>query len=160
MALLKFNFNVSLKPKRATRSPSKTSISYTVIEAKVEGVVKLLEDMTFRVEYKGKLYKITSESYNTKGKKILYARRLDKYGHRIKIIRDSDNRAYVDTKHYVPFAAGLIAKGRIVKLSFSSELFHIVSCYSHGDSESVIKAFQDWKEFENKINNINESDSD
>lgn len=149
----KFNFNVSLKPKRATRSPS--NISYIVIESKVEGLIKLLEDMTFRVEYKGKLYKITQESYDTKGKKILYARRLDEYNHRIKIIRDTDNRAYVDTKHYVPFAAGLIAKGRIVKLPFSSELFHIVSCYSPSDSESVIKAFREWKEYENKLNNEN-----
>ena len=66
-----------------------------------------------------------------------------------------DNRAYVDTKHYVAFAAGLIAKGRIVKLPFSSELFHIVSCYSLGDSESVVKAFQEWKEYENKQNNEN-----
>ena len=149
---VKFNFNISIKPKQ-TRSPS--TISYTIVESKVEGVIKILEDMTFRVEYKGKLYKITQESYNTKGKKILYARKLDCYGHRIKIIRDADNRAYVDTKHYVPFAAGLIAKGRIVKLPFSSELFHIVSCYSLGDSESVVKAFQEWKEYENKQNNEN-----
>ena len=146
---VKFNFNISIKPKQ-TRSPS--TISYTIVESKVKGVVKILEDMTFRVEYKGKLYKITQESYNTKGKKILYARKLDCYGHRIKIIRDMDNRAYVDTKHYVPFAAGLIAKGRIVKLPFSSELFHIVSCYNAGDSESVIKAFDEWKEYENKQN--------
>lgn len=149
----KFNFNVSLKPKRTTRSPSKTAISYTVIEPKVEGVIKLLEDMTFRVEYKDKLYKITNESFNTRGKKILYARRLDEYGHRIKVIRDTDSRYGVDTRHYVPFAAGLVAKGRIVKLPFSSELFHIVSCYSLGDSESVVKAFREWKEFENKLNN-------
>lgn len=150
---VKFNFNISIKPKRQTRSPS--NVSYTVIEAKVEGLIKILEDMTFRVEYKGKLYKITQESYNTKGKKILYARKLDCYGHRIKIIRDMDNRAYVDTKHYVPFAAGLIAKGRIVKLPFSGELFHIVSCYSLGDAESVVKAFQEWKDYENKHNNEN-----
>ena len=150
---LKFNFNISLKPKRQTRSPS--TISYTIIEAKVEGIIKLLPDMTFRVEYKDKLYKITQESYNTKGKKVLYARKLDCYGHRIKIIRDIDNKAYVNTDHYVPFAAGLIAKGRIVKLPFSSELFHIVSCYSLGDSESVVKAFQEWKEYENKQNNEN-----
>ena len=150
---VKFNFNISIKPKRQTRSPS--NVSYTVIEAKVEGLIKILEDMTFRVEYKGKLYKITQESYNTKGKKILYARKLDCYGHRIKIIRDMDNRAYVDTRHYVPFAAGLIAKGRIVKLPFSGELFHIVSCYSLGDTESVVKAFQEWKDYENKHNNEN-----
>lgn len=149
--MVKFNFNISIKPKRQTRSPS--AISYVVIESKVEGIIKLLEDMTFRVEYKGKLYKITQESYETKGRKILYARRLDKFNHRIKIIRDSDNRAHVDTKHYVPFAAGLIAKGRIVKLPFSSELFHIVSCYSLGDSESVIKAFREWKDYEDKLNN-------
>lgn len=150
---LKFNFNISLKPKRQTRSPS--NISYSVIETKVEGLIRVLADMTFRVEYKGTLYKITQESYNTKGKKILYARKLDSYGHRIKIIRDVNNRASADIRHYVPFAAGLIAKGRIVKLPFSSELFHIVSCYSLGDSESVVKAFQEWKEYENKQNNEN-----
>ena len=151
---LKFNFNISIKPKKQNKSPS--NISYTVIESKVEGIIKLLEDLTFRVEYKGKLYKITKESYNTKGKKILYARKLDKFNHRVKIIRDSDNRAAVDSRYYLPFAAGLIAKGRIVKLPFSSELFHIVSCYSLGDSESVIKAFREWKEFENKQNeNVN-----
>jgi hypothetical protein len=143
---VKFNFNISVKPKRQTRSPS--ALSYSVIETKVEGIVKILEDLTFRVEYKGKLYKITQESYNTKGRKILYARKLDKYGHRIKIIRDADNRDYVDSRHYVPFAAGLIAKGRIVKLPFSSELFHIVSCYNAGDAESVVKAFKEWKEYE------------
>ena len=150
---VKFNFNISIKPKRQTRSSS--NVSYTVIEAKVEGLIKILEDMTFRVEYKGKLYKITQESYNTKGRKVLYARKLDCYGHRIKINRDIDNRAYVDTRHYVPFAAGLIAKGRIVKLPFSGELFHIVSCYSLGDTESVVKAFQEWKDYENKHNNEN-----
>lgn len=154
MKAFKFNFNISLKPKR-DKSQSKPNISYVVIESKVEGLIKLLEDMTFRVEYKGKLYKITSESYETKGKKILYARRLDNYGHRIKIIRDGDNREKADIKHYVPFAAGLIAKGRIVKLPFSLELFHIVSCYSISNSESVIKAFREWKEFENKLNNEN-----
>ena len=147
---VKFNFNISIKPKRQTSSPS--NISYTIIEGKAEGVIKILEDMTFRVEYKGKLYKITQESYNTKGKKVLYARKLDCYGHRIKIIRDTDNRTYVNTDHYVPFAAGLIAKGRIVKLPFSNELFHIVSCYNVSDSESVIKAFDEWKKYENKQN--------
>lgn len=152
MVSFKFNFNVSAKPKKQTRSPS---ISYAVIESKIEGLIKLLEDMTFRVEYKGKLYKITNESYETKGKKILYARRLDKYGHRIKIIRDSDNRTHLNPQHYVPFAAGLIAKGRLVRLPLSGELFHIVSCYSLSDSESVIKAFKEWKEFEQKINNEN-----
>ena len=72
---LKFNFNISLKPKRQTRSPS--NISYSVIESKVEGLIKVFEDMTFRVEYKGKLYKITQESFNTKGRIVLYARKLD-----------------------------------------------------------------------------------
>ena len=53
---VKFNFNISIKPKQ-TRSPS--NISYSVIEPKAEGIIKILEDLTFRVEYNGKLYKIT-----------------------------------------------------------------------------------------------------
>ena len=93
------------------------------------------------------------ESYKTKGKKVVYARRLDEYNHRIKIIRDSENRKTVDTRFYIPFAAGLIAKGKIVKMPFAKELFHITTCYNRGDSESTILAFQEWKEYEDKVKN-------
>lgn len=53
-----------------------------------------------------------------KERKVVYTRRLDEYNHRIKIIRDSENRKTVDTRFYIPFAAGLIAKGKIVKMPF------------------------------------------
>ena len=41
------------------------------------------------------------------------------------------------------------------------ELFHITTCYNRGDSESTILAFQEWKEYEDKVkNNLPTSSSD
>ena len=36
---------------------------------------------------------------------------------------------------------------------FAKELFHITTCYNRGDSESTILAFQEWKEYEDKVKN-------
>lgn len=148
MVTLKFNFKINSHVK--SRS---SSISYTVIESKCEGVITIQDDGEYKVKYNNKLYKITEASYETKGKRIIYAKQLDKYGHRIKIIRDSDSRSRLDKRFYFPFAVGLIAKGRIVKYPFTGEQFHIVSCYSAGDTEGAIEAFREWKEYEDNLNN-------
>lgn len=147
MVSFKFSFGV------VGKSKEKGIVNkYVIIVAKCEGIIRYV-DGTYKVEYNGKLYSITGESYRTKGKKVVYARRLDEYNHRIKIIRDSENRKTVDTRFYIPFTAGLIAKGKIVKMPFAKELFHITTCYNRGDSESTILAFQEWKEYEDKVKN-------
>ncbi len=147
MVSFKFSFGV------VGKSKEKGIVNkYVIIVSKCEGIIRYV-DGTYKVEYNGKLYSITGESYRTKGKKVVYARRLDKYNHRIKIIRDSENKKTVDTRFYIPFAAGLIAKGKIVKMPFAKELFHITTCYNRGDSESTILAFQEWKEYEDKVKN-------
>ena len=46
----------------------------------------------------------------------------------------------------------LIAKGKLLNV-FAKELFHITTCYNRGDSESTILAFQEWKEYEDKVKN-------
>ena len=38
-------------------------------------------------------------------------------------------------------------------MPFAKELFHITTCYNRGDSESTILAFQEWKEYEDKVKN-------
>ena len=38
-------------------------------------------------------------------------------------------------------------------MPFAKELFHITTCYNSGDSESTILAFQEWKEYEDKVKN-------
>ena len=86
MVSFKFSFGV------VGKSKEKGIVNkYVIIVAKCEGIIRYI-DGTYKVEYNGKLYSITGESYRTKGKKVVYARRLDKYNHRIKIIRDSENR--------------------------------------------------------------------
>ena len=108
MVSFKFSFGI------VGKSKEKGIVNkYVIIVAKCEGIIRYI-DGTYKVEYNGKLYSITGESYRTKGKKVVYARRLDEYNHRIKIIRDSENRKTVDIRFYIPFAAGLIAKGKIV----------------------------------------------
>ena len=80
MVSFKFSFGV------VGKSKEKGIVNkYVIIVAKCEGIIRYI-DGTYKVEYNGKLYSITGESYRTKGKKVIYARRLDKYNHRIKII--------------------------------------------------------------------------
>ncbi len=120
MVSFKFSFGV------VGKSKEKGIVNkYVIIVAKCEGIIRYI-DGTYKVEYNGKLYSITGESYRTKGKKVVYARRLDEYNHRIKIIRDSENRKTVDTRFYIPFAAGLIAKGKIVKMPFKLVEFLVI----------------------------------
>lgn len=147
MVTFKFSFGAVTK----SREKEHTN-RYVIIVAKCEGVIRIVNNI-YKVEYNGKLYSITGESYRTKGKRVIYARVLDKYNHRIKIIRDLDDRKTVDTRFYIPFAVGLIAKGKIVKMPFQQELFHITTCYNCGDIESAVLAFREWKEYEDKIKN-------
>lgn len=146
-----FNLSFGLKPVNA--KDKKPSNRYVIIESKCEGIIVIDKEGNYKVKYKDKLYSLTGESYRAKGKKVIYARRLDQYGHRIKIIRDVDNRKNIDSRFYIPFAVGLVAKGKLVQIIFGTVLFHIVSCYNPGDSMETVFAFKEWKQYEDKINN-------
>lgn len=143
MVTIKFSFS------RAERSRDK--VAAVVIEKKAEGLIKII-DGEYKVEFKGKLYRISEKSYDTKGKKVVYSTRLDKYNHRVKIIRDADSKFALNKQHYIPFAVGLIAKGRIIKPAFRNEQFHIISCYAANDYDGAIDAFNEWKEYEENLN--------
>lgn len=127
----------------AVERKSKERAAATVIESNVEGLIKLIDGEYF-VEYKGKLYKVSESSYNSKNKKVVYAKNRDKFNHRIKIIRDNDSKFAVNKQHYIPFADGLTAKGKIIKSPFSKEQFHITSCHNqHYDSaDASIEEFE------------------
>ena len=75
MVSFKFSFGV------VGKSKEKGIVNkYVIIVAKCEGIIRYI-DGTYKVEYNGKLYSVTGESYRTKGKKVVYARRLDEYNH-------------------------------------------------------------------------------
>mgnify|MGYP003483614166 CR=1 FL=1 len=122
---------------------SKERVAATIIESNVEGLIKLIDGEYF-VEYKGKLYKVSESSYNSKNKKVVYAKNRDKFNHRIKIIRDNDSKFAVNRKHYIPFADGLMAKGKIIKSPFAKEQFHITSCHnkSYDSTDTSYEEFE------------------
>ena len=63
MVSFKFSFGV------VGKSKEKGIVNkYVIIVAKCEGIIRYI-DGTYKVEYNGKLYSITGESYRTKGVK-------------------------------------------------------------------------------------------
>ena len=144
MVSLKFSFG-------RVQKTTKGRIAATVIYNRAEGLIKIIEG-EYKVEYNNKLYPISEDSYESKGKKVVYSTKLDKYNHRVKIIRDADNKSALNKQHYIPFAVGLIAKGRIIKPAFGKEQFHIVSCYAANDYDGIADAFNEWKEYEENLN--------
>lgn len=145
-----FNFNKQIKPIKAKTS---NSVKLITVESHCEGIVKIRTDGTYYVVYNKDSFNISLESYNCKGKKNVYTRFLDKYNHRVRIIRDKSSRNKCDKRFYIPFAPGLIAKGRLVKGITGNLLFHIVSCYNIDDAQMTKEAFNDWKTFIESNNN-------
>ena len=131
----------------------KTASKYDVIEAKCEGTICIDEQGVYKVNYKGTMYAITSESYETKNKKTIYARWLDPYGHRIKISRDKDSKRRTNVKFYCAIAPGLYCKGTIVKTAFGPILFHVTTCYNISDMEGMVLSIREWREYEERIKN-------
>ena len=146
-------FKFSAVVKKSNSSRERSFNKSIVIENKVDGIIRINDKGYYVVEYKDKFYDITSESFNSKGKKCVYAKKLDKYNHRIKIIRDKDSRIKVNSKFYCPFAPGLIARGKLVKTVFGPIKFHIVTSYNITDVEGIKNAFREWKEYESNLIN-------
>lgn len=148
MPTFKVSFGLSAKSKR-----QKVSSKYIVVETKCDGILCIDKEGVYRVKYKDKMYPLTTESYETRNKRVIYARWLDTYGHRIKIIRDRDSRKATDIKHYCAIAPGLLARGKLVKTAFSPIMFHVVTCYNVADVESMSLAFNEWRDYEERIKN-------
>lgn len=144
-------FNFSLITKGNKRKIQEIS-KYTVVERNCEGTI-INKDNTYKVLYNNNIYSITDESFRTKGRKIVYAKFKDKFGHRIKIIRDKDNRPKVDRRFYSAICDGLICKGKLVKVPFQGILFHIRVCYNPSDVEGTNLALKEWHNYKQKIEN-------
>lgn len=146
------SFKVSFGFKAKT-TRQKVSSKYIVIETKCEGLLCIDDEGVYRVKYKDKMYPLTTESYETRNKRVVYARWLDNYGHRIKIIRDKDNRRATNIKLYCAIAPGLLARGKLVKTAFSPIMFHVVTAYNLSDVEGMVDSMKSWRDYEDKIKN-------
>ena len=131
---------------------NKVKPKYTVIENNCEGFIVQINGI-YKVKYKDKIYSITTESYDSNHRKTIYARWKDKFGHRIKIIRDVDNRKPTNIKHYCAICDGLICKGKLVNIPLQGTLFHIRVCYNPADVEGTSLALKEWLSYKERLNN-------
>lgn len=146
------SFKVSFGFKAKT-TRQKVASKYIVIETGCKGEINIDDKGVYRVKYKDKIYSLTTESYETKHKRVIYARWLDEYGHRIKIIRDRDSRQATNVKFYCAIAPGLYCRGKLVKTVFGHVMFHVVTCYNISDVDEVSLSIKEWREYEDKVKN-------
>lgn len=104
--MVTFNFSLSAIKKKEKNKP-KTNVVETI-----EGVIAIVNN-EYKLKANNVLYDIDENSISTKGKRIIYTRRLDENGHRIKIIRNGEDTVDVGTKHYTSIAIGLKVKANI-----------------------------------------------
>lgn len=143
MSAFKFTFNINKKLRGKAKERITSPFKYTTIESHCEGLVVENSKGIYCVSYKDKEYEITEKSYECKGKKNVYARFRDERNHRIRIIRDKLSKCKMDKRFYIPFAIGLMAKGRLVKNSTGDIKFHITSCYNIDDMNMMSDAFKE-----------------
>lgn len=145
-----FKVSFGLKAKTIRQ---KVASKYVIIETGCNAEITIDDKGVYRVKYKDKIYPLTTESYETKNKRVIYARWLDEYGHRIKIIRDRDSRCKTNIKFYCAIAPGLYCRGKLVKTVFGPVLFHVVTCYNISDVDGVTLSIKEWRDYEDKVNN-------
>lgn len=136
---VKLNFRITvLKPKQKQRSNN----NGTVIE-KTDGIVEeLCDDSSTGVVYKvrlsdGRLFDIHPDSYETKGKRKVYAK--DNKGKWFCYDRPIIADRIRFPKFYVPFKPGFAVKGSLVV--YNNKLYYkITCCYNQNDERQCIEA--------------------
>ena len=75
----------------------------------------------------------------------LHTKRLDEYGHRIKIIRDIDNKEDIGSKFYCRLAPGLTVKGKVIRNEVNLELFQVTKVLNENDILSNSIDDKEWE---------------
>lgn len=120
-----FNFSLISK-KEKKRTTINNTISYEIIEKKVQGVIHIDINANYYINVKGNKYNIKKECYSCKDKPSIYIIQGTK---RIRYIRCFGN--YHESNLYLPFTYGLIAIGNIVRdKKTNNKYFDIKNCYS------------------------------
>lgn len=117
-----------------------------IIKDNAEGIIRVRQDGAYFVFYDDKIYNINPDCYKCKGKKEVYLKKLDEHGHRIKIIRDIDHRIEMDNRFYLPFAPGLVCKGKVIQIR-NEIVFHISKVYNLSCVQDVRDATKEWLEY-------------
>lgn len=138
-------FDFSLPKKKEKRKTSKNTLRFKILEKNVQGVVWIDDkgELTIKV-VPDKRYKIHLDSYSCKGKRNIYARRLENR-RVVCIIRNIGE--YFECNHniFLPFAVGSIVSGDIVQIGFNQQ-FVINKCWSdlnNEDSHSALEYYRD-----------------
>ena len=138
-------FDFSLPKKKEKRKTAKNTLRSKILEKNVEGVVWIDDkgELTVRV-IPDKRYKIHLDSYSCKGKKNIYARKLENR-RVVCIIRNIGE--YLECNHdiFLPFAVGNIVKGNVVMIGFDKQ-FVIKDCWTdlnNDDSHLALEYYRD-----------------
>ena len=154
--MIKFNFSLSaLQPKK--RSPvKKDDVIARDVTGKVitvDGVLKCYINNPY-LGLNGS-YFFAPDSHKTFKRKTVYFRGKDKYGHRIKIIRDKESRISMNKKFYSAIADGLIVRGNLIKDTLGIIRFHVIVRYNPSDVREISDAYKEYEEYINKEKEVN-----
>lgn len=138
-------FDFSLPKKKEKRKTAKNTLRSKILEKNVQGVVWIDDkgELTIKV-VPDKRYKIHLDSYSCKGKKNIYARRLENR-RVVCIIRNIGE--YFECNHdiFLPFAVGSIVSGNIVQIGFNQQ-FVINKCWSDLNNEDAHSALEYYRD--------------
>lgn len=138
-------FDFSLPKKKEKRKTAKNTLRSKILEKNVQGVVWIDDkgELTIKV-VPDKRYKIHLDSYSCKGKKNIYARRLENR-RVVCIIRNIGE--YFECNHniFLPFAVGSIVSGDIIQIGFNQQ-FVINKCWSDLNNEDAHSALEYYRD--------------
>lgn len=138
-------FDFSLPKKKEKGKTSKNTLRSKVLEKNIEGVIWIDDkgELTVHV-FPDKRYSIHIDSYSCKGKKNIYARKLENR-RVVCIIRNAGE--YFECNHdiFLPFAVGSIVKGNVIMVGFDKQ-FIIKDCWTdlnNDDSHLALEYYRD-----------------
>lgn len=145
-------FKFSIKTSKSKRQRKQPSL-YTKIEKNVEGVCYVDIDGTFVCIYNSKIYNFTKASYKLYNG-VLYCTQLSE-GKLLKTIRlDDINKGAYKPSYMMPFMAGVICKGNIIKNNITNEVqFELQTTRTDWKNETCKRYFLFYKENYNTIIN-------
>lgn len=138
--------------KKKSNINKKSYVNNIIVERNIKVTIKQdLSTKIFYISHNDKVYEIHNDSYNSKNRKAIYSINLDKYGHRIKILRDIGSRHNVDKRFYLPFAKGLIVIGNLIKCN--DDIIRFMINFNRKlitkSNDEIIETSIDYKEYLN-----------
>lgn len=149
-------FDFSLPKKKEKKKTVKNNLRYKILEKDIEGVVWIDNkgELTVRVS-SDKRYSIHIDSYSCKGKKNIYARRLENR-RVIRIIRNVGEYSECNHNIFLPFTVGSIVKGNVVMIGFDKQ-FVIKDCWTDLNNDDSHLAREYYRDNYDTILNVLEN---